>query len=86
MFRTTTPPSWEAASDHADDLTGVSVAEWQRAALEYGQQVGEDVAEQIAAYRWEYQPCPICGRQMGDHNRRELRRCDRSRPDLQIVS
>jgi hypothetical protein len=55
------------------------------AAMAAGQQVGEDVAEQWAAFAAESQPCPICGRRDGDHSRRERRRCDNTRPDLEIV-
>ena len=44
-------PSWEAASIYADDLEGVTVAEWQQAEVEHAQQVAEDLAEFIARWR-----------------------------------
>ena len=53
--------------------------------VRHGQQVGEEVAAEMLAFYADHQPCPVCRRLVVDHSRRELRRCDNSRPDLQLI-
>lgn len=73
---------WDDAMLTAGDFTDAQLdAELARA-----QQVGEDAAAEMIAFYTDRLPCPICGRAVGDHTRRELRRCDHSRPDLRLVS
>jgi ribosomal protein S27AE len=72
---------WHNVTDNPDQVY-LSALD---AALAEAQQVGEDVAEQWIAFAAEQRPCPICGRIVADHNRREWRRCDNTRPDLEIV-
>lgn len=64
--------------------------QWYDATVDYEVELRpEDVAAQVAA-QWRawietHQPCPICGRLVADHTRRERRACDDSRPDLHLV-
>ena len=53
--------------------------------LAAAQQVGEDVAREILNFIEDNRPCPACPKRVGDHTRKELRRCDRSRPNLTLV-
>jgi hypothetical protein len=72
---------WENAPLTVGDFTDAQLNK----ELARAQQVGEDVAAAWAAWAADNQPCPSCGYRVGDHTRRQLRRCDNSRPDLQLV-
>jgi ribosomal protein S27AE len=75
-------PWWEHLTPPSPEIT---LARDLDAELQRAQQVYEDVAAEARAFRAEQQPCPICGRVVAEHTRRQLLRCAGSRPDLEIV-
>ena len=77
------PHWWETGPDM--DPNAAVVAELA-ASAQAAQQLGEEVGAQMIAWAAEHQPCPVCGRLVVDHTRRELRRCDDTRPDLTLLT
>ncbi|HEY7605682.1 MAG TPA: hypothetical protein VID07_02760 [Actinomycetes bacterium] len=56
------------------------------AELVRAQQVGVETAEVMIGFSAnKRQPCPVCQRPVGRHSKRQLSRCDNSRPDIQLV-